>query len=467
MAVSVEGMQDWLNQLCGFAKDAPNLSLEEYLARIPGLSDLADVPRGTVVLVRGDVDAKPGASIGDGDIRLRSMVDTLKTGRQQGWIQVVFGHIGRKPEGSLEKVRARLALLLGIEIPLVKDYIDEEAGTVRPELTEAVAKAQPGDVILLENTRKYGVETVLWKAKEKDVPTLAPKLAKLANEIAEKVGKVYVHEAFSAGSLDGSSVVVPAAMDRVALGAYEEDQFRGPLVECRNADLVVFSGIKIDKLDDLEAIIARGRVKMVISAGSLAMALMKADARLQGKEFCLGVTEDPAHADKPYYIEPARFEQARKLLETAKKNGVEFVLPQDFKLGDERVVETLAPSDQQFDIGPKTSEHFAAKIGEFIAKNQAQVAAGGKPLAAFHNGVFGMFEDPRFEAGTRHFIGQLKRLKDGGVKVFVGGGEGGTALEKYGQADWITHCFTAGGTVLNALGANPIPYLQALALKKA
>jgi phosphoglycerate kinase len=73
-----------------------------------------------------------------------------------------------------------------------------------------------------------------------------------------------------------------------------------------------------------------------------------------------------------------------------------------------------------------------------------------------------MFEDPRFEAGTRAFIQQLRRMKEAGMRVFVGGGEGGTALEKYGQPDWVTHCFTAGGTVLGALGAEPVPYLVAL-----
>jgi phosphoglycerate kinase len=83
-------------------------------------------------------------------------------------------------------------------------------------------------------------------------------------------------------------------------------------------------------------------------------------------------------------------------------------------------------------------------------------------VVAFHNGVFGMFEDPRFESGTREFTRQLKKMKDAGIEVFVGGGEGGAALERYGQTDWITHCFTAGGTVLNALGADPIPYLVAL-----
>jgi phosphoglycerate kinase len=58
----------------------------------------------------------------------------------------------------------------------------------------------------------------------------------------------------------------------------------------------------------------------------------------------------------------------------------------------------------------------------------------------------------------------LQRLKGAGDEVYIGGGEGGTALEKYGQPDWVTHCFTAGGTVLNALGSAPVPYLVALSL---
>ena len=53
------------------------------------------------------------------------------------------------------------------------------------------------------------------------------------------------------------------------------------------------------------------------------------------------MTEDPAHKDKPYYIPPERIEQAKRMLAAGKQQGIEFVLPVDFKLGDERVVETL------------------------------------------------------------------------------------------------------------------------------
>jgi 3-phosphoglycerate kinase len=129
------------------------------------------------------------------------------------------------------------------------------------------------------------------------------------------------------------------------------------------------------------------------------------------------------------------------------------VLPVDWVIQDGSVVNRLKPSDQQFDIGPKTSELFEREVGEFLEIDGA---------VAFHNGVFGMFEDSKFEQGTKRFIPQLKRMTDNGVEVYVGGGEGGAALEKYGQPDWVTHNFTAGGTVLNALGGEPVPFLVAL-----
>jgi phosphoglycerate kinase len=221
-------------------------------------------------------------------------------------------------------------------------------------------------------------------------------------------------------------------------------EFEQPMQECLKAKLVVFSGIKIDKLDDLEAIIDRGTVRTIFSAGSLAMALKKADAQLAGGDFCLGASENPANKKESWYIPPERIEQAKKMVQAGKSRGIEFVLPVDFKLADGSVVETPRRATSSSTSARRRSPS-SPKIGEFVEASRPEDSA-------FHNGVFGMFEDPRFEAGTKAFIQQLKRLKDGGVAVYVGGGEGGTALEKYGQPDWITHCFTAGGTVLNALG---------------
>lgn len=434
------------------------LPLDQYLAAIPTLESLGDLPSGTPVLIRGDVDAKPGDKVGEGDVRLRSMVETLKFGQSKGWKQIIFGHKGRKPEETLSKVAKRIGELLDAKVELITDWLDEATMTIKPHVKEAIDKAAPGSVLVLENVRQYKIERALWDAKEADLANLAPNLTKLANELASKVAKVYVNEALSAGSLDASSTIVPLAMERVALGKYIRREFEGPMMQCVKAHLVVFSGIKIDKLDDLEAMIDRGGIKHVFSAGSLAMALKKASYQLQGTDFCLGVTEDPSHSDKPYYIPPERIEQAKKMLAKGQQQGIEFVLPADFVLADGSEKEALQPGDQQFDIGSKTLDLFSQKVDEFIAGARARK----EPTVAFHNGVFGMFEDPRFERGTKTFMTYLKRMTDAGIEVYVGGGEGGTALEKYGQPDWVTHTFTAGGTVLNALGSAPIPYLMTL-----
>ncbi len=103
MSVTADSMLAWCQTLLG-AGERPEKTLAGYLAAIPRLASLADLPKGTPVLVRGDVDAKPGAKIGEGDVRLRAMVETLEFGRGHGWKQIVFGHIGRKPEQSLSAV---------------------------------------------------------------------------------------------------------------------------------------------------------------------------------------------------------------------------------------------------------------------------------------------------------------------------------------------------------------------------
>jgi phosphoglycerate kinase len=467
MSVSTTTMLEWCRVLLGLNPPATPKSLEQYLAAIPRLSTLADVPKGTPVLVRGDVDAKPGAKIGQGDERLRSMVDTLHYGIERGWKQIVFGHIGRKPEGSLKDVAKRLGELLKQEVPLVSDWLDEATLDIRPQVTETIAASAPGSVLVLENTRRYPIERALWDAKADDLPQLAPKLAHFATQCAEKIAKIYVNEALSAGSLDTSTTIVPAAMERVALGTYVAGEFDGPMRRCLATQLVVFSGLKIDKLDDLQAMIDRGTIRWVFAAGSLAMALKKAAAELDGKQFALGLAENPDQSDKPFYIPRERIAQAEKMISAGRAKGIQFVLPVDFVLQDGQTADVIGPSDQQFDIGPRTSELFEEKIGEFLQSVEPQLHGNDNAPVAFHNGVFGMFEDPRFAVGTQRFVPQLKRMKGAGVEVYVGGGEGGKALEKYGQPDWVTHTFTAGGTVLNALGSSPVPYLQALSMAAA
>src|SRR3954449_2876055 len=345
MAVTDKEMQSWCQMLLAGHSAAPDLSLSDYIRAIPGVASLEDLPAGSPVLVRGDLDCTPGPNVGDGDIRLRSMVDTLRFGIAHDWKQIIFGHIGRKPEGSLAKVAQRLGEIVQRDVPLISDWLDESSMTILPSVTQQIAACKPGSLFVLENTRKYEIERALWKAKPADLPQLTPKLAKLANEFAEKLSTTYVFEALSAGSLDACSVAIPAAMKRVALGEYVQAEFTGPVVRCLDAQLVIFSGLKADKLDDLEAMIHRGKITRVFAAGALSAALRKAASLLDSKNICLGKAEDPANKDQPYFVPQARIDQAKRMIEEGRKKGIKFTLPVDFVIQDGSVASELKPGD--------------------------------------------------------------------------------------------------------------------------
>src|SRR4051812_45807324 len=172
------------------------LSLSDYLKAIPKLNSLADVRKDTPVLIRGDVDCKPGPEMGQEDIRLRSMKTTLEFGRSRGWKQIIFGHLGRKqpdkPIGSLAKVAKRLGEILGCEVPLVEDWLDEAKSAIKPHVAEKIAAAANGSVLMLQNVRAYDIETALWKANEPALAEVAPKLAAFANSLSENVAPIYI-----------------------------------------------------------------------------------------------------------------------------------------------------------------------------------------------------------------------------------------------------------------------------------
>src|SRR3954468_14933378 len=176
MAVSEKEMQAWCETLLAGRSAAPDLTLSDYIRAIPGVASLEDLPKGSPVLIRGDLDCKPGPQIGDGDIRLRSMVDTLRFGIAHDWKQIIFGHIGRKPEGTLGMVAQRIGELLECETILIRDWLDESTMTILPAAAQQISAAKPGSIFILENTRKYEIERALWKAKPADLPALVPKL---------------------------------------------------------------------------------------------------------------------------------------------------------------------------------------------------------------------------------------------------------------------------------------------------
>lgn len=437
------------------------LSLEELLEAVPTVDQLPDVTPGTVVLVRMDLDVpvKDGRVVDDS--RIKANAKTLHYCIEKGWTTILFGHIGRDKNLTLKPVCDACSKEVGRDIELIPDWLDEENMKVRDEVVSKIKNAAPGALFMLENTRKYDIERALWKAKDAEFRGIAEKMYSLAADFRERVTSIEINEAIAASNIDFSSTAIPLTMAQTAMGFYLSEEMKQHIVGARQADLVAMSGLKINKLDDLENILSRKIVKRIIVAGSLAMALKKAKARLAGGDFCIGKAETDEKAK--FYISPERIEQGKRILCECEENGIEVILPVDFILDNGDVSEDIPPGRAQFDVGPKTRELVSETIAAYIADSKK----GDGQSTMFYNGVFGKFEDPEYEAGTREFVALLKEMTGAGISTYVGGGEGRLALLKYGSLADVVHAFTAGGTILKSLSNRHIAFLKAMYLNNS
>ena len=465
MTLTTSEMTDWCKQL--IEQDASFPDLAECLNEIPTLESLEHLPAGTRVLVRCDTDVKVNSDgIIKDDARLQSLLDTLGFCLEHNWIPIVYGHCGRDPELSLEPIANHLETLIqnlkgtsDVKVTFIDDWMSNETGEVLDSAGDIVSRLPDRSVVVLQNTRKYELERALWGESVDAIEENIEAITNYANSMRANFAEYHINEGFASSNRDLSSTVVPRAMKTSALGRYISRELKEHVVKTRDAELVIFSGIKIQKLDDLEQILKRGKVQMVIAAGSLALALRKAAANLENEEFSLGQAAAPG---TPISISENRIKQAESMIQLGRSRGVEFVLPIDFILQDESESDTIPEGKAQMDIGPKSRERFEHYVERFLDYHRDKQTEERGPALAFHNGVFGKFEDEEFEGGTREFMLQLKKMHAEGVQVYVGGGEGGKALHQFGDESWVTHCFTAGGTILKALGSEPIPYLKAL-----
>lgn len=436
---------------------ASTVSLKEVLDKILSISEMGSLIENSVVLIRADLDVplSPEGLVLD-DSRLISLLPTIKFCMDNKAKIVLMGHIGRDPKESLMPVCKYLNEKLGFNITFISNWINEEKLTLDDTAVNQIKEADQGHIFMFENTRKYEVERSMWKATDENIHEKAAYFFPLVADIRNRLADIEINECLAASNFDFSSSVLPLGMRYTGLGMYIRDELVNHFMNMQSANMIVMSGLKVDKLDSLEEIIKFGNTKLLIVAGSLAMALKKAKAQLDGSDFCIGRAESEPTLKS--YIDITRINQAKRIVNMCREQMVELIMPVDFVLDNGEISDNIPPDRLQFDIGPKTTDLIKSVLHNYM--NLSLETKGNYTL--YINGVFGKFEDEQYSYGTKHFMSLLPAATEAGIKTYVGGGEGRLALEKYCKIKDVTHAFTAGGTILKLLSGNQIFYLKAM-----
>ena len=319
---------------------------------------------------------------------------------------------------SLAPVAQRLSELLGQDVIFAHDVVGEDAKA-------KAAALQPGQILLLENTR-------FEKGETKNDPELAKALASMAD--------LYVSDAFGAvhrahASTAGVAAYLPAVSGFLI---QKELEFLGGAIANPKRPLVAILGgskvsSKIGVINNLLEI-----ADTIIIGGGMAYTFSAAKGGKVGNSL----------------LEADWMDYSKDMIEKAKAKGVKLLLPVDTVCADafapdanSQVVKAGEIPDgwEGLDIGPETVKLYCDAVAD----------AG----TVIWNGPMGVFEFPAFAKGTEAVAEALSRTS---AITIIGGGDSAAAVEQLGYADKMTHISTGGGASLEFLEGKELPGVACL-----
>jgi phosphoglycerate kinase len=289
-----------------------------------------------------------------------------------------------------------------------------------------VSDRRDGQIAMLENLRFHPGE----EANDEQV---ARTLASYCD--------VYVNDAFGTAHRAHASTagMVKFVAEKGAgfVMAKEIDFLSRLLGEVDRPYVAVLGGAKVsDKIEVLDALLER--VNAIVIGGAMANTFLEA----QGKS--LGTSK----------VERDKLPIARNFLRKAVEKRILVHLPTDVVVATGLDAEGATPVS----VDAIPAEAMALDIGPHTVESYRKVLGAARTI--FWNGPMGVFEKPKFAAGT---LAVARALSDNKLALtVVGGGDSAAAIAKAGLADKVSHVSTGGGASLEFVQGVELPGIAAL-----
>lgn len=374
------------------------------------------------VLLGVDYNVPVSSGIVGDPLRIEASFETIRYLLAHNCAIILVSHLGR-PEGKVKKefslapVAAKAGQMLGQDIAFVPDCVG-------PAATAAAKQLQPGEIILLENTRFH-------KEEMANDPKFAKQLASLAD--------VFVDDAFANIHRDHASVTGVAKLLPSAAGLLVEKEVKhiqGALTHSARPRVAIVGGAKVSsKIDVLDNLVKH--VDRMVIGGAMA------NTFLAQAGFAVGKSKQ----------EPELFDEVARIIKDYKEAGVELILPEDvivgkaFEHGPGHQVELdeVAADDYIVDLGPKT---VARVLNPFDFSG-----------SVIWNGPLGVTEVDDYSHGSRLLA---DNIIESGADCIIGGGDTAAFVDGEGLHDKFTWVSTGGGASLELMAGNELPGLKVL-----